>query len=101
MNALQTAAIVVGLITGVGSLSWAGLNEFQAIRAEAEEKYVPLSEWQDFQWAQLGRDIRALEKDIAEAEFRGMDEYAEKLEEQLEHLIDFMCRKYPQDRYCE
>lgn len=100
MNALQTTAVVVGLITGVGSLSWAGLNEFQSIRTEADAKYVPLSEWQDFHWAQIARDIRQIEKEIAEAEYNERFDLVEKLEEDLENLVDFLCRKYPEDREC-
>lgn len=100
MNALQTAAVVVGLITGVGGISWAGLSEFQAIRAEADAKYVPLSEWQDFQWSQIKRDIRQIEKEIADAEYNERFDLADKLEEDLDNLIDFLCRRYPEDREC-
>ena len=98
---IQTASIVVALITGVGSLSWAGLNEFQTIREEADAKYVPLSEWQDFQWGMIKRDIREIENEIADAEYEERYDLAERLEEDLENLIDLLCRKYPEDRECQ
>jgi hypothetical protein len=100
MNIIQTATASVALLSALGGTLWVGLAEFNNIRAEADAKYVPLSEWQDFQWSQIKRDIRALEKEIAEAEFRGMDEYADKLQDELDDLIEFLCRKYPDDRDC-
>ena len=95
-DVVSTAAKVVGFIVLCSGALWAGMNELRAL----DQKYVPLSEWQDFQWSQIKRDIRAIEKEIAEAEFRGMDDYAEKLEEELDSLIEFLCRKYPEDREC-
>ena len=100
MNIIQAATATVGLIAAIGGISWAGLNEFRAIEQRSDAKYVPLDEWQDFQWSQIKRDIRAIEKEIAEAEFRGMEDYAEKLQDELDDLTEFLCRKYPDDRDC-
>lgn len=86
----------VGLVVLIAGALWTGMSELRAL----DQKYVPLSEWQDFQWSQLKRDIRQIEKEIAEAELRGMDDYADKLEEELESLVEFLCRKYPEDREC-
>ena len=96
MNIIQMATATVGLIVTIGGVAWAGLNEFRAL----DQKYVPLSEWQDFQWTQLKRELRQIGKDIAEAEFRGNEEYAEDLAEAYEELLEFICRKYPDDREC-
>ena len=112
MNAIQTAAVVVGLITAIGTVSWAGLNEvwgardystteIRALEERSDAKYVPLGEWQDFQWTQLKRELRELEKDLAEAEFSGNEEFAELLEDRYAELLEFICRKYPDDRECQ
>ena len=100
MNIITTATGVVALITAIGGLSWAGLNEFRAIEQRSDAKYVPLTEWQDFQWTQLKRELREIEKDIAGAGFAGNIEYADDLEERREELLEFICRKYPDDREC-
>ena len=99
-EALKWASGVVGLIVLIAGGLWTGMSEFRAMEQRSDAKYVPLSEWQDFQWTQTKRDIRAIEKEIAEAEFRGMDDYADKLQDELEYLIEFLCRKYPADREC-
>lgn len=100
MNILQVATATVGLIVTIGGVSWAGLNEFRAIEQRADAKFVPLSEWKDFQWTQLKRELREIEKDMAEAEFTGNEEYAEDLAEEYLELLEFICRKYPDDREC-
>ena len=89
MNVIQSAGAVVALIAG----AYTGLHTM-------DSRYVPLSEWQDFQWTQLRKELRQIEKDIAEAEFAGNAEYAEQLEQDYEELLEFMCRKYPEDREC-
>lgn len=96
MNIVTTATATVALITAIGSLAWAGMNEFRAL----DEKYVPLSEWQDFQWTQVKRDLRDIEREIAEAEDAELYELVERLEEERDDLLEFLCRKYPDDREC-
>lgn len=108
---IQMATGAVALIGAVSGLAWTGVTEVRGVRDEAiaevrlleqraEERYVPLSEWQDFQWTQLKRELRQIEKDIAEAEFAGNEEYAEDLAEEYAELLEFICRKYPDDREC-
>ena len=96
MNLVVTASATVGLITAIGGVAWTGMNEFRAL----DDKYVPLSEWQDFQWTQIRRDLRDIEREIAEAEDAELYELAERLEEEYEDLLEFLCRKYPEDREC-
>ena len=96
MNILTTASGAVALVAAIGSLAWAGMSEFRAL----DQKFVPISEWQDFQWSQLKRDLRDIEREIAEAESEGLDEYVERLEYEREDLLEFLCRKYPDDREC-
>jgi len=100
MNILATAATSVALISALAGSLWVGMLEMNSIRAESDAKYVPLSEWQDFQWTQLKRELRQIEKDRAEAEFSGNDEYADLLEDRYAELLEFICRKYPEDREC-
>jgi hypothetical protein len=100
MEVLKTAVSVVAVLTATGGTIYAGVNELNTIRKESDAKYVPLSDWQDFQWAQLRKELRQIEKDIAEAEFEGDTKYARKLEEEYEELLEFICRKYPEDRNC-
>ena len=97
MNELiKWASGIVGLIVLIAGALWTGMNELRAL----DQKYVPLSEWQDFQWTQLKRELRQIEKDIAEAEFVGNVEYAEDLADEYAELLEFICRKYPDDREC-
>ena len=111
MNMLQMITGGVAAISAMTGLAWTGVTEVRNVRDEAiaevrqleqrsEAKYVPLSEWQDFHWAQLREDLRQIEKDIAAAEFAGNIEYAERLEDDYEELLEFICRKYPEDRDC-
>lgn len=100
MNLITTASATVALITAISGSVWVGVQELRAIEQRADEKFVPLSEWQDFQWTQLRRDLRDIEREIAEAEDAGLYELAERLEEEHEDLLEFLCRKYPEDREC-
>lgn len=100
MNIVTTATAAVALVSALGGSLWVGMSELRAVEQRAEAKFVPLSEWQDFQWTQLKRELRQIEKDIAEAEFAGNAEYAEDLADEYEELLEFICRKYPDDREC-
>ena len=100
MNIVTTATAAVALVSALGGSLWVGMSELRAVEQRAEAKFVPLSEWQDFQWTQLKRELRQIEKDMAEAEFAGNAEYAELLEERYDELLEFICRKYPADREC-
>jgi hypothetical protein len=100
MNILTTASATVALLGTIGGTIYAGVSELSAIERRAEAKFVPLSEWQDFQWAQLRKELRQIEKDIAEAEFEGNTRFAKKLEEEYEELLEYLCRVYPEDRSC-
>ena len=100
MNIITTATATVALLGTLGGTIYAGINEINTVRKESDAKYVPLSDWQDFQWSQLRKELREIEKDIAEAEFEGDSRYAEKLAEEYEELLEFICRKYPEDRNC-
>ena len=100
MNILTTATAAVALVSALGGSLWVGMSELRAVEQRAEAKFVPLTEWQDFQWTQLKRELRDIEKDMAEAEFAGNVEYAEDLAEQYAELVEFICRKYPDDREC-
>jgi hypothetical protein len=89
VNVVQTAVAVTALVGGAyGSIH------------TLDSRYVPLSEWQDFQWTQLRKELRQIEKDIAEAEFKGNYDYAERLEQDYDDLLALICRKYPEDRDC-
>lgn len=100
MNILTVATGSVALLSALGGLLWAGMSELRAIEQRSDEKYVPMSEWQDFQWSQLRRDLRDIEREIAEAEAEGLHELVERLEEEYDQLVEFLCRKYPEDRDC-
>lgn len=100
MNILTAATGTVALLSALGALLWAGMSELRAIEERSDEKYVPLSEWQDFQWSQLRRDLRDIEREIAEAEADGYEGLADKLRDEYDHLLEFLCRKYPEDRDC-
>jgi hypothetical protein len=111
VNALQMATGAVALIGTLTGFAYKGvtevrdvrdmsLAEVRALELRTEAKFVPLSEWQDFQWAQLKRELRQIEKDIAEAEFAGNVEFAERLDDERDDLLEFLCRKYPEDRDC-
>lgn len=100
MNVLTAATGTVALLSALGGLLWAGMSELRAIEERSDEKYVPLKEWQDFQWSQLRRDLRDIEREITEAEADGYDGLADKLRDEHDHLLEFLCRKYPEDRDC-
>jgi hypothetical protein len=90
MNLVQSAIGVVALVgAAYGSVT------------TLDNRYTPLSEWKSFQWSQLKKDLREIEKDIAEAEFAGNEDYAEALMEEYEELLEYLCREYPEDRECE
>jgi len=100
MNIIQTAAASVALLSALGGSLWVGMSEMRAIEQRADAKYVPMSEWQDFQWSQIKRDLRDIEKDIAEAESAELFGLAEALQDEYDELVEFLCRKYPDDREC-
>jgi hypothetical protein len=100
MDILNTATATVALLSALGGTLWVGFGELRAVEQRADEKYVPLSEWQDFQWSQLKRDLRQIEKEIAQAEAEGLDSYEDKLQYEYDSLLEFLCRKYPEDREC-
>jgi len=64
----------------------------------ADQRYAPMSEFQDLHWANLRAQIRELEDDIRNEASR--DRHAE-LKRDLEDLLDVFCRRYPEDRYCD
>ena len=90
MNVVQSAVAVVALVGGAYGFTHT-----------LDTRYVPLSEWQDFQWSMLRKELREIEKDMAAAEFAGNAEYAEQLAEDYDELLELLCRKYPEDRDCE
>ena len=90
MNYISTAAGVIGLIGG----AYASVTTL-------DNRYTPLSEWKNFQWSQIKKDLREIEKDIAEAEFAGNAQYAEALDEEYQELLEYLCREFPEDRECE
>ena len=100
MNLITTASATVALITAISGSVWVGVQELRAIEQRADARFVPLSEWQDFQWTQIRRDLRDIEREMAEAEDAELYELAERLEEEYEDLLEFLCRKYPEDREC-
>jgi hypothetical protein len=100
MDVVKTAGGVVALLVAVSTAVYAGINELRSIEIRSDAKYVPLSEWQDFQWSQLRKELRQIEKDIAEAEFEGNDRFAEKLQDEYDELLEYLCRVYPEDRSC-
>jgi len=90
MNLVQSAIGVVALVgAAYGSVT------------TLDNRYTPLSEWKSFQWSQIKKDLREIEKDIAEAEFTGNEDYAEALMEEYEELLEYLCFEYPEDRECE
>jgi hypothetical protein len=90
VNVIQSAGAVIGLVAG----AYASVTTL-------DNRYTPLSEWKSFQWSQIKKDLRQIEKDIAEAEFAGNARFAEALEEEYEELLEYLCREYPEDRECE
>lgn len=100
MSILKTASASVALLSALGGTLWVGFSELRAIEERSDQKYVPISEWKDFQWSQLRRDLRDIEREIAEAEAAGLHELAERLELEYEELVEYLCRKYPEDRDC-
>jgi hypothetical protein len=94
MNVLQTASAATALLISLGGGIYAGADAL-------DKKYVPMSEWKDFQWSQLKRELRDIEKDMEGAKFEGNDQYAEALEEEYNDLLELLCRQYPDDRACE
>jgi hypothetical protein len=99
MDIIKTATGVVALLGTLGAALYTGISEIHAVERRAEAKYVPLSDWKDFRWSQLKRDIREIEKELA-GEDPG-SRYAEKLEDSLEDLYAYLCREYPDDRDCQ
>lgn len=63
----------------------------------ADERYAPMSEFQDLHWASLRAQIQELRDRIANAQ--GSDR--RELELDLEDLLALFCRRYPDDRYCK
>jgi hypothetical protein len=100
MNVLQAGSATVALVAAIAGSLWVGMSELRAIEHRADAKFVPLSDWQDFQWSQLKRDIRQIEKEIAQAEADGLDGFADRLRDEYDNLVEFLCRKYPEDREC-
>jgi hypothetical protein len=97
MEVLKTAVSVVAVLTATGGALYAGMSEIQNVERRADSKFVPVSEWKDFRWSQIKRDIRELQREIAEAED---PRYIKKLEYALEDLYEYLCRDYPDDREC-
>lgn len=100
MNLISTAGTIAAIFATIGGGVYAGMNELNAVRKEAEEKYVPLSDWKSFKWSQIKKDLRDIKGEIAEAEQKGLYEYAERLEEEYEELLEYLCLEYPEDREC-
>lgn len=100
MSILKTASATVALLSALGGTLWVGFSELRAIEERSDSKYVPIAEWKDFQWSQLRRDLRDIEREIAEAEAAGLYELAERLELEYDEVLEYLCRKYPEDRDC-
>lgn len=101
MNALQMAATAVALITGIGSAT-AGVvytleNKGKEIVAYVEERYVPVSEYKDFQWVFYKRELRELEAKIENEENPVL---RARLQDDYQAVLDRFCRSYPDDREC-
>jgi hypothetical protein len=93
MDLIKNATATVALLSLLGGTVYSAALAL-------DNKYVPMSEWKSFKWSQLKKDLREIEKGIAEAEFAGNEPYAERLEEEYEELLEFLCREYPEDREC-
>jgi hypothetical protein len=90
MNMVQSAIGVVALVgAAYGSVT------------TLDNRYTPLSEWKSFQWTQIKKELREIEKDLAEAEYSGNDALIETLAEDYVELLEYLCREYPEDRECE
>lgn len=62
-----------------------------------DNRYVMSNEYKDFQWAVLKGELRDLEKEARETD--DLNEL-DRIEEDIEDLLDLICRKYPEDRDC-
>lgn len=90
MNKVQglivSAVALVGLISG----SAGGVLAL-------DNRYVMSSEYKDFQWAVLKGQLRDLQK--AQKETSDPLEL-ERIQYDIQDLLDLICRKYPEDREC-
>jgi hypothetical protein len=90
MNLVQSAIGVVALVgAAYGSVT------------TLDNRYTPLAEWKSFQWTQIKKELREIEKDLVEAEYAGNDALLEALEEDYEELLEYLCMEFPEDRECE
>lgn len=103
MNVLQTAGAIAGLLATVAGGVYALETrvetkvESRVVPIEAKlSEFVPLSEYQDFQWAYLKSELRDLRDAAQDASEAGDD----SLWNDYEELLDLFCRKYPEDREC-
>lgn len=103
MKILQTAGAVAGVLTTVAGGVYAIESRVESkvdTRVTPIERklgdFVPLSEYQDFQWAYLKSELRELKQAAEEAEENGDT----SLWRDYEELLDLFCRKYPEDREC-
>ena len=92
MDLIKNATATVALLSLLGGTVYSAA-------VALDNKYVPMSDWKNFQWSQIKRDIRAIEKELAGAEEGSR--YAERLEDELEDLYAYLCREYPDDRDCQ
>lgn len=63
----------------------------------ADQRYAPLSEFEDLHWANLRAQIQELRDRIANSS----GDARRELELDLEDLLALFCRRYPDDRYCK
>lgn len=64
----------------------------------ADQRYAPMSEFQDIHWSTLRAQVRELQDRIRAAQ---SPELKRDLEADLSDLIDLFCRRYPNDRLCK
>ena len=95
MMEIKGAVILVGSIASLGAGSWVG-----GVKAVdfLDSRYAPLAAVEDLAYSQLKKDLRDLRDRIAEAQ---NPEVKKGLEEDLESLLDRLCRSYPEDRECK
>lgn len=103
MNLLQTVGAAAGVLStvagGVYALETRVESKVETRVTPIEQKlgdFVPMSEYQDFQWAYLKSELRELKQAAEEAEENGDT----SLWKDYEELLDLFCRKYPDDREC-
>jgi len=103
MNLLQSISLTVGALStvagGVYALETRVENKVDMRVVPIERQlggFVPLSEYQDFQWAYLKSELRDLRRAAEDAEDAG----DRSLWRDYEELLDLFCRKYPEDREC-